>query len=916
MFLGRLGGVLLVCLSLLSVNISQLAAQSSNAQLTVETLDPSGAAMQANGLLLSGKAGGERRFSTDHRGLFVFSHLAPGQYRLRVSEPGFAEQTLEVSLAAGDRKQETVKLALRAQATSIQVVGTTPLSSNDESTSQLARPAQAAGKLDILNSGSVNLADFLNKRLNSVYINETQGNPFQPDLNYRGYTASPLLGASQGLSVFMDGVRLNQPFGDVVSWDLIPKVAISEVTLIPGSDPLYGLNTLGGAISLTTKDGLKNPGTTLELSGGSFGRKAAEVEHGGFILPSLNYYVAANLFFEDGWRAASPSNIRQFFGKLNWQGARTDLGFSVAYANNSLIGNGLGEQRFLLRDYRSIYTKPDITSNRSPFVNFKARHSFTSALEFSGNAYYRNIATRTLNGDLNDDSLDQSIYALSAADQRALRAAGYSGFPASEVNATVTPFPKWRCIAQALENDEPAEKCNGLLNTTVSSQKNYGVFGQLNWTASPGGRKNRFLMGGGYDGSSTSFSQLSQLGYLNPDRSVTPVNAFGDGLTGGDVDGARYDTRVNLRSRVNTGSFYFADTFQAFRSFTVNVSGRYNHTSVRNRDLILTGGGPGSLTGDNTFERLNPSVGITYSPFRLLGGYASYSESSRAPTSIELGCADPATPCKLPNAFAGDPPLKQVVTRTWEAGLRGGQESRFGWSAGWFRSDNRNDLLFVSSTQTGFGYFRNFGRTLRQGAEVSARARVERVTFGAGYTFLDATYQSAETLDGSGNSANDEAIEGEPGVEGTIRIRPGNQIPLSPRHLMKAYADLQITSRLSVSLNEVAVSKSFARGNENNLSTVAPPYYIGPGYAPGYALLNVGARYRATKWAEAFVQINNVFNRRYFTAALLGATGFTADGSFVARPFPGRNGEFPLQYATFYAPGAPVGVWGGIRFRF
>ena len=141
---------------------------------------------------------------------------------------------------------------------------------------------QTATEAQIAESGALDLSDFLNRRLNGVYVNEVQGNPFQPDLNYRGYTASPLLGTPQGLSVYMDGVRLNQPFGDVVSWDLIPRVAIAEMTLVPGSNPLYGLNTLGGAVSIQTKDGLDNiAARQLELSGGSFGRGSVEFEHGG-----------------------------------------------------------------------------------------------------------------------------------------------------------------------------------------------------------------------------------------------------------------------------------------------------------------------------------------------------------------------------------------------------------------------------------------------------------------------------------------------------------------------------------------------------------------------------------------------------------------------------------------------------------
>lgn len=908
--------LVVVIVSLCGAVAGRLQGQSTGAQLTVETTDPTGAVMQASGSLQSNAGGQERRFRTDQRGLSVLSDLAPGEYSLHVTEPGFMQETVAVSLQAGSRTRQVVSLALNAQATRVQVVGTTPLSADNGALSELSRPVQTVDQVDVANSGALNLADLLNKRLTSVFVNETQGNPFQPDVNYRGYTASPLLGTPQGLSIYMDGVRLNQPFGDVVSWDLIPKVAIAETTLIPGSDPLFGLNTLGGALSIRTKDGISNPGTSVELSGGSFGRKAVQVEHGGYLGQSVAYYVAANLFFEDGWRTASPSDVQQFFGKVNWVRERTNIGLSVAYANNSLTGNGLQDQRLLALDYASYYTKPDITNNRSPFINLTARHSVSSALTLSGNAYYRNLGTRTLNGDLNDNSLDQSLYQLSAADQRALRAAGYSGFSITG-NPTNTPFPKWRCIAQSLENDEPAEKCNAIVNTTVSSQRNFGLFGQATWTKTVAGRRNQLVVGGGYDGNNTGFTQNSQLGYLNPDRSITVVNSFGDGVNGGTVDDLPFDTRVNLGSTVHTGSVYFGDTLQVLPQLTLNFSGRYNRSSVTNRDRIIAAGAPGSLSGQSVYERFNPSVGLSYAPLRFLGAYASYSESSRAPTSIELGCADPELPCKLPNAFAGDPPLDQVITRTWEAGLRGGLEgSGFGWSAGWFRADNRNDLLFVSSAQTGFGYFRNFGRTLRQGAEVSVRSRMKRLTLGGGYTFLDATYQSAETLNGSSNSTNAEAEEGTPGVDGTIDIRPGNQIPLTPRHMVKAYADIQVTARLSLSLNEIAVAKSFARGNENNLSAVSLPYYLGPGYSPGYAVLNAGARYRATRWAEAFVQVNNLLDRRYYTAALLGSSGFTQSATFIARPFPAIGGEFPLQHASFYAPGAPIGVWGGLRFHF
>ena len=712
-----------------------LHAQDAVGEIHLEVKDPSGTAMQASGTLRGASTRVLLVFQTDAQGRFVFAMLPYGRYRLEVTSEGFATQETLLDVQSETPVVRTVTLALASQAYTVEVIGTTPLSGVDLSPREIAAPVQTATDAQIAESGALDLSDFLNQRLNGVYVNEVQGNPFQPDLNYRGYTASPLLGTPQGLSVYMDGVRLNQPFGDVVSWDLIPRVAISEMTLVPGSNPLYGLNTLGGAVSIQTKDGLTHRGEELELSGGSFGRGSVEFQHGGGAR-GFNWFLAGNLAFEDGWRADSPSNVRQFFGKLGWQDSETSIGLTTAYANNSLTGNGVQEQRFLDRDYSSVYTKPDQTRNESPLVILNARRALSSAVSLSGQGYYRYIRTTTFNGDINEDSLDQSLYQPNAEEQEALADAGYSGFPTSGANAANTPFPFWRCIAQTLLLDEPAEKCNGLLNRTHTGQSNYGLSGQVTWFSSPRGQHNQLTLGAAWDGNTVNFNQSTQLGYLNPDRSVTPVEAFGDGVSGGEVDGEPFDTRVDLHGVIHTASVYGTDTLSIGDVWSFTLSGRYNRTSVENLDRIAPGGGPGSLDSSNVFQRLNPAAGVTFSPWRGrdLNFYSSYGEGNRAPTSIELGCADPNQPCKLPNAMAGDPPLDQVVTRTWEFGARGGHEGRFTWNIGGFVASNRNDILFVASNQTGFGYFKNFGRTQRAGLELRADSRIGRVACSAAAT--------------------------------------------------------------------------------------------------------------------------------------------------------------------------------------
>jgi outer membrane cobalamin receptor len=163
-----------------------------------------------------------------------------------------------------------------AEAQRVEIIGVTPLPGLGVPKDQVPANVQTARGAEIERSNAIDLSSFMNRKLGSVHINEIQNNPFQPDVNFRGFTASPLLGTPQGLSVYVDGVRLNQPFGDVVSWDLIPKSAISGIALMPGSNPLFGLNTLGGALSVQTKDGLKNPGTSVQVLAGANRRVATE----------------------------------------------------------------------------------------------------------------------------------------------------------------------------------------------------------------------------------------------------------------------------------------------------------------------------------------------------------------------------------------------------------------------------------------------------------------------------------------------------------------------------------------------------------------------------------------------------------------------------------------------------------------
>lgn len=818
---------------------------------------------------------------------------------------------LRAGLATCALAQQGIALA-QDRAPEIVVTASTPLA--DPGEGALPFPAQTASHQQIEAAHATDLTDYLKRFSGGVFVNEVQNNPLQPDISYHGFTASPLLGTPQGLSVYMDGVRLNQPFGDVVSWDLIPKPAIRSVSLVPSSNPLFGLNSLGGALSIRTKDGLSDPGFALDGSAGSFRRYTGAVQAGGVIGGGFDWFASGDYFHERGWRDDSRSRAGQAFAKLGWSDASSRIALSGSYADTNLNGNGLQEMRLLNADRRSVYTKPDNTQNRAELVNLTATHAFSRALSFAGNAYWRHIRTRTYNGDINDDSLGESLYQPSAAERAALTAAGITGFPLSGETQANTPYPRYRCLANALLNTEPNEKCDGLINRSSTISDASGGTAELALTAKIGGMANRLTVGGSYVASVATFVQSSQFAYLTPDRGVIGVTGPGAFADGTQASENAFDARVNLHARTSTASLYATDALDLTPTVRIEASARYDRTVVHNRDRITPGGGTGSLDSTDRFAKINPALALTWTPSKRFAIDGAIAQTSRAPSAIELGCSDPASPCRLPNALAGDPPLKQVAARTAEGGVQGAIGAVH-WRVGGFRTDSHQDILFVTDSASGYGYFKNFGRTRRQGIDVDLTGTIGPVRLSGHYTYLDATYRSAETVDGSGNNSNDGPA---PGFAGNIAIASGDRIPLIPRNVFKAGLGWDPVRWLSLDADMVAVSALYARGNENNADRPDGVYYLGSGRTRPYAVVNFGGEIRPRKRLTLYAQVNNVFDKDYATAAQIAATGFDGAGAFVARPFaaPVIGGERPSLSSTFYAPGAPRSLQIGARLRF
>ena len=755
------------------------------------------------------------------------------------------------------------------------VIGNAPLPGLGLPLNEIPANVQTADSKELERQQTLGLADYLNNNFSGINVSESAANPFQLDINYHGFTASPLLGTPEGLSVYVDGVRVNESFGDTVNWDLIPESAISTVTLMSGSNPVFGLNTLGGALSVHTKSGHDNPGTEFQGYGGSFGRRSFEGETGGEA-GNFDYFLTGNYFDEIGWRDMSSSRVYQGFSKVGWQNEKTDLDLSYTYADTKLFGDGATPLSMLAFRRDASYT-PDFTQNLLNFVNFTGTQFLTDQLLLSANLYYRHLATGAINGNINDSYL---------ADE-------YAGPPID-------------CTVPATSRADLAYCAAGQNATSSLVQRTTGFGMQLTDSQDIFGWKNQAILGADYDDSQDSFAQTFQYGTLAANRTLIY-----------DVNPLNNETVIALSGSNKIFGVYLTDTLSPSRLLHFTTSIRYNKSTETlggysvDTDVGDVGSGfdaASPLSGDHSFSRINPAFGFTVTPTEALTFYADYNEASRAPSVIELGCSNPAAPCGLPNDFASDPDLKQVVARTVEVGVRGNTpEKRLVWSADVFHTVNSNDIQFVA-TSTNQGYFDNVGGTRRQGLDVALGGKEGGLNWRLTYAYVDATYQSTFEVNAESNSSAD--------ADGNILVRPGDRIPLIPRHTGRLVLDYEVNKKWDVGGNVIVASGSFLHGDENNANqaggTNGEGAFISPlgtGWIPGYTVVNLQSTYHVTKFVEVFARVVNVMNRDYATAGFLTSNSFNPSGTFRPNPDTWTN-------ENAVSPGQPRAIWAGVRIRF
>ena len=749
----------------------------------------------------------------------------------------------------------------------IVVVGVTPVPGFKVDKDKLPGNIQTLRSSDLSRNGAASALGALDQQVSSVNFNDTLADPFQPEVLFRGFEASPVLGTPQGMAVYQNGVRVNEAFGDTVNWDLIPDIAIDRIDVLNATS-VFGLNALGGAMTVTMKNGFTYQGFDATLSGGSFNQRQVQAEYG-VNDGTLGAYAAVNGLKEGGWRHFAQDRVKQYYLDLSLHSDTIASDLSYSRADNRLFGQGAAPVQSLAISPENVFTGPQNNIDNVDMITLNTAYNFTPTSALSNVVYFRNYRQTVANGD-------NSNYA--ACDDDVVRGL--------------------LCDGDYVLTDTAGQNIPDITNggATIIGQNDFEAIHSQTWggslqfssTAKVLGQGNSFAVGATADTSSTNFFSGTRLGVIDASLTVLPSPYFVATPEG--VDSTA--TPVSLNANNKYYGVYLTDTFDIIDALSVTVNGRYNIAKV---DLADRNGD--ALNGNNRFTHFDPSAGVTYKIIPALTVYGSYAINNRTPTASELECANPAAPCLLPTNLASDPPLNQVVSKTAEVGARGtlsdASLGKFGWDLSIYRTNSENDIYGIA-TSIASGFFQNVGSTRREGGDLDLTYLAKRVSAYLQYSYLKATFRSALLEPSPANPFQD--------ANGNLQVNVGDQLPLIPKSRVKLGADVVVLPHWSVGGTVSYIGPSFYRGDEADLNPELP----------GYTVASLRTSYQFGKHLQVFANIQNLFDRRYSTYGILGnPTGVGAPGV----PAEGKSGD-PDVDPRFQSPAMPRAYFGGLKISF
>lgn len=783
-------------------------------------------------------------------------------------------------------------LGIDEQRAAGEVVRVAPIGGSEIDVRKVPGSVNTVSGAALNNAGTNEPQDALQKEVPGIILGDAGGNDLRQQIDYRGFGSGSLNGFPQGIAVYQNGVRVNEVFGDTVYWDVLPKNAISDMTVLTGN-PVFGLNAVGGAISVVMKDGFTYQGAEVEILGGSFGRKQLGIQVGAQS-GAFAAYVAAEGIEEDGWRDFSPTEVKRAYMDFGFKGSRVEAHFNLTMADSFIGATAATPVEILALRDSGTFTSPQTTDINVVMPSFNMAVKVSDTLTLSGLAYFRRFKSRVIDGNVAEFEECGDVQ----ADNPGAPVEG--DFNADNVCAEELDEDTGEILQLrdafgnpidpgALGVDEPF----GVLDRIRTDSESFGFGLQAVEKARLFGFKNHFVMGASYDQGKVNYQTSSEFGGIGPFYVVNPSGVIitePDDFTGRNVD---VDTKYL--------GLYALNAIDLTDRFTLTFGGRFNYAKI---DLVDLTGEFDGITSKHDFSRFNPTVGATYEMVPGITLYGGYSEANRAPTPAELACANPDEPCPIESFLTDDPPLEQVVSKTWEAGLRGkmkspGGEQRLDWSVGLFHTTSQDDILFVAAAQTGRGYFFNAGETLRRGLEASLKYKYGPLSMYASYAYVKATYETANFFSSPANPGAGPCAD--PAADPVcIFVEPGDNLPGIPNHRFKTGFDYWMTPKWKVGADLIAASGQYHFGDDANLLPK-----LG-----GYTRVDISTSYDLNEHVQFFAFANNIFDKRY---GLFG-TLFEADEAPVVAPYDATITDFTDPRSVVL--GAPVAVYGGVKVKY
>ena len=764
----------------------------------------------------------------------------------------------------------------------VNVVATSPLKGPGIDPDKLPVTVQSIGASDFERLNSSSVTDALTQRIPGISTTDPQGNGFTQDIRFRGFAASPLQGTPQGIAVYQNGVRLNEAFGDTVNWDLIPTIAIGRADTWT-SNPVFGLNALGGAVNLQMKTGFDFAGGEATIQGGSAGRVDGSIQYG-WHRDNFGAYFAADGLSEDGWRDHSPSRVARFFGDLGWRSADSELHLSATLASNHFGVVGPTPVELLAVDRSSVFTWPQTTDNDMQMLALNGAKTLSDAWSLQGNLYGRHFKQAHVDGNAGD--FEQCSSRSTHPDSLCLQDDGFPVPPGGKTPAFRDQFVIVDSQGAPIPFADDSTPY-GTVDRTKTDTKTFGGSLQATSDVAWSGHPNHFVAGASFDHSRVDFSAGSTLGFIYPSLFVgdnSDLPGSGEEIhTLGNIGLAP----VQARSTTTYYGVYATDTFDVTKDLSATLGARFNGARVELTDQLGTSP---ELNGNHTFNRFNPNAGLAYRLSDAATVFAGYSEANRIPTPLELGCSDAAKPCLIEGFLVSDPSLQQVVSKTFELGMRGRFNvagGRAEWQASAFHTNVDNDIINVASAIAGRGFFQNVPETRRQGVDVGLTYRSAQWLAYLNYNYIDATYRFTGDLPSPNNPQADD--------DGNIHVAPGNRIPAIPRQQVKVGADYRLNSVFTLGGDVAFVDRQYYIGDDANQNP----------QLPSYTVASIHATWTIARDVDLFGTVNNLFDRKY---AVYG-TFFNPDdvANAIPQTLTNPQTQTPAQGIAFRA---------GVRVRF